>query len=100
MPDVEWFYTAHELCDLMAQVEDLDLMTVEPGPSVSQPEQWARVAYKGGSEAGVLNLTTWIESQEEVNYCVTMTENNANAPVDDAQFLSAYRALVATLSKP
>lgn len=37
--DVEWFFTAVELCDLMAQVQDLDLMSVSLG--VANPAEWS-----------------------------------------------------------
>lgn len=97
LPDVEWFFTPNELCELMAQVEDLPLMTVEPGPGVAQPEQWAHVAFKGGSELGVFNLTTWLETAEGTSYCVTMTQNNAEAPANEAEFISLYRSLVMAL---
>ncbi|HXF64155.1 MAG TPA: serine hydrolase [Caldilineaceae bacterium] len=95
--DVEWFFTAHELCDLMAQVEELELMTVEPGPGVADPAAWARVAYKGGSELGVLNLTTWLETEGGIEYCVVATLNRADAAIDQNEFFGLYRALVQTL---
>ena len=95
--DVEWFYTSHELCDLMAQVQDLPLMSVQPGPASTQPERWSHIAFKGGSELGVLNLTTWLENAAGDTYCVVMTQNNPDGPVDEAQFVSLYRSLVAVL---
>lgn len=54
--DVEWFFSARELCELMATVQDLPLMQVNPG--LARPQDWQSVAFKGGSEPGVLNLTT------------------------------------------
>jgi hypothetical protein len=95
--DVEWFFTAYELCDWMAQVQDLDLMTVEPGPAATQANHWARIAFKGGSELGVLNLTTWLEAEDGTSYCVTMTQNNADAPVNEAEVTTLYQALLSML---
>ncbi len=51
--DVEWHLSVKRLCELMARVQDLDVMSVEPGPGVPHPDSWERVAYKGGSEPGV-----------------------------------------------
>lgn len=93
---VEWYFTAYELCDLMAQVQALDLMTVNPGPGIADPEQWARVAYKGGSELGILNLTYWLETGESA-YCVVVTQNRSDVAIDETNFFGLTRALIGTL---
>ena len=54
--DIEWFFTTQELCSLMSRVQSLPFMSINPG--VAEAADWSRVAYKGGSEPGVLNLTT------------------------------------------
>jgi beta-lactamase class A len=97
-PAAEWHFTARELCDLMAEVEDLPLMSVEPGPSVSNPQDWAHIAFKGGSELGVLNFTTWLKSKDGVSYCVVATINRTDAAVDGEQFSALYRALVGVVA--
>ncbi|MEM8637383.1 MAG: serine hydrolase [Cyanobacteria bacterium P01_G01_bin.54] len=76
-PDVEWFFSAQELCQLMAQVEDLPLMQVNPG--LASPQQWSQIAFKGGSEPGVLNFTTTLQDGNRQRYCVVMTVNAAQA---------------------
>jgi hypothetical protein len=53
---VEWFFSTRELCALMAEVRGQPLMQVNPG--VANPEDWETISFKGGSEPGVLNLTT------------------------------------------
>jgi beta-lactamase class A len=91
---VEWSFTPRELCTLMQQVEDLPLMSLNPGVDLTG---WSRFAYKGGSEAGVLNLTHWLQAPDGTPYCVSATWNNAAAPLDEAQFFTLYSALVAGL---
>lgn len=71
--DVEWFYTARELCDLIEELQTLDLMTINPG--VVAKSHFARVAFKGGSEPGVLNLTTWVRTLDGRTACVCATQN-------------------------
>ena len=66
--DIEWFYNAEELCELMEEVADLPLMSINPG--IANPKGWERVAYKGGSEPGVMNLTTWLKGKNGKKYCV------------------------------
>jgi hypothetical protein len=78
---VEWPFAATELCNLMAQVEALPLMSINPG--VANPNNWARVAFEGGSEPGVLNLTTWLEPDSGEPYCVVTTWNDATQPLED-----------------
>src|SRR5690606_38312008 len=72
--DVEWFLTTRELCGLMSLVRHQELMSVNPG--VVLPSDWAKVSYKGGSEPGVYNLTTWLDREDGGFFCVSATWNN------------------------
>ncbi|MDZ8054715.1 MAG: serine hydrolase [Aulosira sp. ZfuVER01] len=92
--DIEWFFTAQELCYLMAQVADLPLMSINPG--VANAEDWERVAFKGGSEAGVLNLTTWLKAKNGKQYCVAATWNH-DAPLEESRFMNLYASAIAGL---
>jgi beta-lactamase class A len=92
--DVEWFFTAEELCKSMENVADLPLMSINPG--VVNPKEWERVAFKGGSEPGVLNLTTWLQAKNGKTYCVVATWNHT-ATVDDAKLMNIYSAAIAGL---
>jgi beta-lactamase class A len=93
-PEVEWFFTVRRLCSLIEQVSDLDLTTVNPGPA--SPEQWSRVSFKGGSEPGVLNLTTRVVSNDGTRYCVSATQNR-DAAIDETAFIVAYQGLIGSL---
>jgi beta-lactamase class A len=93
-PDVEWFFTTRELCTLMVGVASLPLMTINPG--VADPKRFARVAYKGGSEPGVLNLTTQVITKDGKTYCVSATWNDTKA-LDEKQFFLMYGDLLNNL---
>ena len=93
--EVEWFFTPRELCALLAQVQALPLMSVGSGPV--NPADWRRIAYKGGSEPGVLSLTAWLSGKDGASYCVTVTQNNPNAPLDETALAALYGGLVAAL---
>lgn len=80
--DIEWFFTNQELCQLIAQVADLPLMHINTG--IINADNWQQVAFKGGAEPGVLNLTTAIRDDSGNNYCVSATWN-------DQQQLEEYR---------
>lgn len=93
-PDVEWFFTGQELCALMDRVQDLPLMGINPGPA--RPGDWAAVAFKGGSEPGVLNLTAGLVTKDGRRLCVAATWNDER-PLDEARFFSLYSGLLDVL---
>lgn len=92
--EVEWFLSANELCTLMAGLADLPAFRINPG--LAEAANWQQVAYKGGSEAGVLNFTMWLEDGEDA-YCVSATWNNADSSLDTSQLVSRYRAILRIL---
>ncbi len=90
--DIEWFMTAMELADLVERLQHLDLMTINAG--LATKEKWQRVAYKGGSEPGVLNLTTFLIDEEGTQYTVVVTVNNAKKALDEAKIMETYQAML------
>lgn len=95
--DVEWFFTARELCSVMSEVADLPLMSVNPG--LVDPQGWKRVSFKGGSEPGVENFTTHLVTEDGDEICVTATWNNESG-IDELQFSTLYRSLIESVSNP
>ncbi|MEL7243101.1 MAG: serine hydrolase [Cyanobacteria bacterium J06573_2] len=94
--DIEWFYNAEELCELIEEVADLPLMSINPG--IANPKDWERVAFKGGSEPGVLNLTTWLKGKNGKQYCVVATWNNSDATVDEGKFAAFCGGVISFLA--
>jgi beta-lactamase class A len=93
---IEWHFSNRELCSLMRGVHDLPLMSVNPG--IASPDRWKHVAYKGGSDWGVISMTTWLQSKNGKSYCVSATWNNGAAAVDETTFSTAYGALIGVLA--
>ncbi len=92
--DVEWFFSARELCALMARVEQLPLMSINPG--VAERSSWDHIAFKGGSEPGVLNATTWLVRGSH-RYCVAATWN-ATTLLTASRFMSLYSGVLSALA--
>jgi len=92
--DIEWYFTAYELAELMHQVKDLDAMAINPG--VASKSNWKHIAYKGGSEPGVYNLTTWLKAEDGTEYFLTATWNNDDL-LDEEKFTRLYRNLIGNL---
>lgn len=94
-PDVEWFFTSQELCQLIEQVAPLSAMRVNPG--VANPADWQQIAFKGGSEPGVLNLTTWLKDEAGNTYCVVTTWNNPDQALDETALSQFHQSAIAGL---
>ena len=58
---------------------------------MATPGDFARVSYKGGSEPGVLNLTTQVTTQAGRTLCVSATWNRPEA-LEETTFLGLYAA--------
>jgi beta-lactamase class A len=89
--DVEWFFTPGQLCQLMDRVSDLPLMSINPG--VARSQDWQKITFKGGSEVGVINLTTGLTAKNGKQYCIAATWNS-DRPVDETKFVSLYSGLL------
>ncbi|MEM9602216.1 MAG: serine hydrolase [Pseudomonadota bacterium] len=72
--DVEWFLSARELCAALRAVGFAPAVVQNPGHL--DPSRWARVAYKGGSEPGVINQSFLLEDTAGRTACVVGTWNN------------------------
>ncbi|CAI9400993.1 hypothetical protein ANOBCDAF_00603 [Pleomorphomonas sp. T1.2MG-36] len=70
---LEWMIPVRQLCRLAAAVSDIDVFTINPGPV--RPGSWQRIAYKGGSETGVLNLTAALIGKDGRTHCLSVTLN-------------------------
>lgn len=93
-PRIEWFFSARQLCGFMRQVQNLSQMSVNPG--VADSSEWTHVAFKGGSEPGVLNLTTMVTARDGTTYCVSATWNDTTL-LDEGRFESLYGSLLHSL---
>src|SRR5581483_6504179 len=96
LSDIEWHFTNRQLCGLMQSVAGLPLMSVNPG--VASPSQWKRIAYKGGSDWGVISMTTWLEAKNGTRYCVSATWSDSKEPVVEGTFSALYAKVLGALA--
>src|SRR5690606_19908040 len=80
--DIEWFMSAAELCALLDDTAALPALRINPG--LARPSDWTEIAYKGGSEPGVLSFATRLAGEDGAAHCVVATWND-DAALDDAQ---------------
>ena len=74
---IERYLSFSDLCAILAPLADLPLMQVNPGPVPALDR--AQVAYKGGSESGVRNFTSFLRDQRGRSCCVTLGVNDPDA---------------------
>lgn len=92
--DVEWFVSTRRLCGLMADVAALPATQINPG--VTARGDFGQVSFKGGSEPGVMNLTTQVTTKAGQRLCVSATWNDARA-LDEGTFMGLYGSLLRLL---
>jgi beta-lactamase class A len=92
---VEWYVSNTTLCELASAVRNLDVFSIEPGPV--DAGRWRSVAYKGGSETGVLNLTAAVADEDEHSWCVSVTVN-ASETIDTAEVTGLFSRLTDQLA--
>ncbi len=85
---VEWHYSVRDLCGLLDRVSEVPLMSINPG--VADAAAFRHVAYKGGSDLGVINLTTAVTTTRGTRICFSATLNDPTRQVDAQAFEVAY----------
>ena len=95
-PDIEWHYSVRDLCKLMLKVVDLPAVSINPG--VAKRDEFRNIAYKGGSEPGVINLTTAVTTKRGTKFCFSATLNNNEHGIDESAFELAYGSVLSQLA--
>lgn len=91
---IEWHIPATRLCALATEARASDVFTLNPGPV--RKSEWRAIAFKGGSEEGVLNLTAALDGMDGRHYCLAVTVNS-DGPIDEAAVAGRFAALASQL---
>lgn len=94
-PEVEWMFTAEELCDLLVSLRDAPALNGTPNPVVAA-EGWDWIGFKGGSEFGVLNLSAAGVTPDGRVVCAVVSANAMEAQPEERigmLFGSLFRTL-------
>jgi len=101
---IEWPASPAGLCRLMEyfyKEKDSDgtalaIMAVNPGLDIPK-NKFLYAGYKGGSEAGVLNMTWLLETAGGDWYCLTGSWNNEKDNLEEKQFFELMQAAINSL---
>ena len=94
--DPEWYFNGFELCALLDRTADMPAFDINPG--LARAGDWTNVAFKGGSEPGVLNLSTLVTAADGTTHCVVATWNNPDAVVEDDALFVPYGGILRALA--
>jgi len=94
---IEWFASAEDLCRVTASLWSIgaqdglghvrDILTGNRG-GITDTRTWPRAGYKGGLEAGVLNMTYVLERSDGRVFVATASYNQPAGRVDDSAAFS------------
>lgn len=93
--EVQWFFTTRQLCGLAEAVSDLELTGINPG--IADRAAWRSVTFKGGSEPGVLNLTTRVLRHDGKAACVSMTWVEPGGAIDQTLLVTLHQEALGLL---
>ncbi len=91
-PAIEWHYSVLQLCHMIGRVRDVPLMSINPG--VADPAAFRHVAFKGGSDVGIINLTTLVTTRRGSRICFSATLNDPAHAVNELGFETAYATVL------
>ena len=89
--EMEWHFSTRELCTLITDLADRDVLQINPGVAIA--ENWAQTSYKGGSDFGVLNMTTGLLGEDGTFYCVSASWNDSEV-LDEETFMVHYASIL------
>ena len=79
---IEWFATTEQLCKVIESLKDAPALSINAG--IVDKKDWYFVAYKGGSEPGVLNYTYLLQKESTSPiYSLSVTINDVSHVVDE-----------------
>ncbi|KPL67643.1 hypothetical protein SZ64_05655 [Erythrobacter sp. SG61-1L] len=100
---IEWFASAEDIARIYQRLRDMAdptamaILGINTTLSPAEAARWDYVAYKGGSETGVIDLSWMLKDKQGRWMVVTMAWNNPEQAVDDAAFLALGHRLIGIL---
>lgn len=93
-PEIEWFLTATQLSGYLAATRHLAAFRIHSGPA--DDRHWRQVAFKGGSEANVLNLSIALSADDGREHCIIATWN-AEEEINPERLMTPFLGIIHAL---
>jgi len=104
----EWFATGPQVCAAMSHLMKTaadtrdevlrGILSKNPGMAVDK-NKWVYVAFKGGSEPGVLNLTFLLIRRDGQTFCLVVTVNDTKTAFEQETVLEVAKSAVDLLGR-
>src|SRR6056297_1646492 len=78
--EIEWFFSTKELAKTMFELKEVEELQINPG--LANKNNWYKVGYKGGSEAGVLQYTHLLQKTQNGPVIVVSVTANSEKGLD------------------
>jgi hypothetical protein len=90
---IEWFATPQDMVRLLDWLrrnggDALPIMTVNPGIAPADAKRWRNLAYKGGSEPGVIAMNFLVQANNGQWFAIAASWNDSAARVDEPRFVA------------
>ena len=99
--DIEWFASMTDQMGLMRLLAGLpddtarQIMAVNTALGESDEEGWSYVGYKGGSEAGVLNMSWLLQDESGQWYMLAISQMDPDSEIDTSALLMMAKRILA-----
>ncbi|WP_370180130.1 serine hydrolase [Alteriqipengyuania sp.] len=99
--DIEWFASMTDQMGLMRLLAGLpddtarQIMAVNTALGESDEEGWSYVGYKGGSEAGVLNMSWLLQDESGQWHMLAISQMDPDSEIDTAALLMMAKRILA-----
>ncbi|MCK4936479.1 MAG: serine hydrolase [Elusimicrobiales bacterium] len=101
---IEWPASPRDLCNLMdyfrKKKDDtaFGIMGINPGLNISK-DKFDYAGYKGGSEAGVLNMTWLLKTKKDDWYCLSASWNDEKETLESKKFFEIMQSAINFIGK-
>ena len=95
--EVEWFFSTKQLANTMYDLKEAEALQINPG--LANKNNWYKVGYKGGSEAGVLQYTHLLQKNQDSAIFVVSVTANSEKGLDTNKITELTSRLISILER-
>lgn len=95
--EIEWFFSTKELAKTVYELRDAEELQINSG--LANKNNWFKVGYKGGSEAGVLQYTHLLQKRQDGPIYVVSVTSNSEKGIETNKVTELTSRLISLLNK-
>lgn len=95
--EIEWFFSTKELAKTIYELRKAEELQINSG--LANKNNWFKVGYKGGSEAGVLQYTHLLQKRQDGPIYVVSVTSNSEKGIETNKIKELTSRLISLLNK-